>query len=77
MLLASASATRSASVSLEGDELQVAGLALDQRRDRGSALAVAHQKVTLPVAGNRAVFDLRRALGDHHHVGELSLAGAL
>ena len=78
MLAASASATRFASVpSGRGDELQVARLALDQGRNRDGALAVAHQEVALPVAGNGAVFDLRRALGDHHHLGELALALAL
>src|SRR5215208_3426112 len=57
------------------DELAVAGLALDQGRDRTRPSA--HQEVALPVAGDRSVFDLRRALGDHHHPAELALALAL
>ena len=57
------------------DELAVAGLALDQGRDR--ARPSAHQEVALPVAGDGALVDLRRALGDHHHPGELALALAL
>src|SRR5215208_3962401 len=59
----------------ERDELAVAGLALDQGRDR--ARPSAHQEVALPVAGDRSVIDLRRALGDHHHPRELALALAL
>jgi len=56
----------------QGDELAVAGGALDQGRDR--ARPAAHQQVALPVAGDGAVFDLGRALGDHHYRGELALA---
>jgi hypothetical protein len=59
----------------EGDELAVAGLALDQGRDR--ARPPAHQEVALPVAGDGAFLDLRGALGDHRHPGELALAPAL
>src|SRR5215208_2571342 len=59
----------------ERDELAVAGLALDQGRDR--ARPSAHQEIALPVARDRSVFNLRRALGDHHHPGELALALAL
>src|SRR5215207_6326528 len=54
------------------DELAVARLALDQGRDR--ARPSAHQEVALPVAGDRALIDLGRALGDHHHPAELALA---
>ena len=57
------------------DELAVAGLALDQGRDR--VRACPDQQVPFPVAGDRAVFDLQRALGDHHHPAELALALAL
>src|SRR5215207_8092145 len=57
------------------DELAVTGLALDQGRDRVRARP--DQQVAFPVAGDRAVFDLRRALGDHHHPAELALALAL
>jgi hypothetical protein len=57
------------------DELAVAGLALDQGRDRVRARP--DQQVPFPVAGDRAVLDLRRALGDHHHPGKLALALAL
>ncbi len=47
------------------DELAIAGLALDQGRDR--RVTVAHQQVALPVPGNGPVRNLRRSLGDHHH----------
>ena len=46
-----------------------------QGRDR--ARPSAHQEVALPVAGDGALIDLGRALGDHHHPGELALALAL
>ena len=76
MLCLSASQTVDGAAPLgERDELAVAGLALDQGRDR--ARASAHQEVALPVAGDRSVFNLGRALGDHHHLGELALALAL
>ena len=76
MLCLSASQTSTRAVALgQGDELAVAGRALDQGRDR--ARPSAHQEVALPVAGDRSVLDLRRALGDHHHLGELALTLAL
>jgi len=56
----------------ERDELAVARLPLDQGRDRARELA--EQKVPFPVARDGAVFDLGRALGEHHHVRDLALA---
>ena len=55
----------------EGDELQVARLALDQRRDPGRPSA--QEEVPLPVARDRAVRGLGRALADHHLVRDLTL----
>jgi hypothetical protein len=42
-----------------------------------STAPLAHQQVALPMAGDGSIFDLGRALGDHHHPGELALALAL
>src|SRR5205823_11761441 len=57
----------------EPGEEYIAGLALDQRRDRRLA-ARTDQQVALPVAGDAALVDLRRALGDRHHLRD-SAAG--
>jgi hypothetical protein len=51
----------------------IAGLALDQRRDRRLA-ARTDQQVALPVAGDAALVDLWRALGDRDHLRD-SAAG--
>jgi hypothetical protein len=60
----------------QGDQHRVAGGALHQRGDRGG-VALADQKVTLPVAGHRAILGLGGPLGDVDHVGDpvLSLPG--
>jgi hypothetical protein len=55
------------------DELAIAGLALDQGRDR--RVTSSHQQVALPVPGHRPVGNLWWTLGDHHHPGDA--AGAL
>src|SRR5450755_1146734 len=55
----------------ERDELAVAGLALNQRRDPGRELA--EQQIALPVTRDRTVGNLSRALGDHHLVRDLAL----
>jgi hypothetical protein len=36
---------------------------------------LAHQQVSLPVAGHRSVLDLGRPLGDRHHLRDAALAG--
>ena len=49
----------------------VAGLALDQGRDKRAAL-FADQQIAFPVARDGAVFNLRRPLRDRHHLADLS-----
>src|SRR5438445_9201672 len=51
----------------ESGEEHVAGLALDQRRDRRFAFGT-DQQVSLPMARNATVVDLRRALGDRDQI---------
>ena len=55
---------------LEQDD--VAAVAFDEGADRGHLLA--EDQVALPVTRNRPVLHLCRALRDHHHVAELTLA---
>ena len=72
MLRISASRTASSAVTVgERDELAVAGLALNQRRDPGRELA--EQQIAFPVTRDRTVGNLGRALGDHHLVRDLAL----
>jgi hypothetical protein len=58
---------RGRAVVAEPGKQDLAGLALDKRRDRRFALRT-DQQVTLPLAGNATLVDLRRGLGDRDHV---------
>ena len=57
----------SAAPALQASQQHIAGVALDQRRDRRLVIG-AHQQVTLPMAGHRAILNLGRPLRDRDHV---------
>ncbi len=55
------------------DEHDESSLSLNERTDRGPGLLAQYQ-ITLPVAGDSAVFDLCWAIADEYHILELSHA---
>jgi len=58
---------------VDRDEQQEARVPLDERCDMG--VRSAGEQVALPVAGDRAVLRLGRALADRDSVDDLALAG--